>query len=157
MNNKNVNIFLHFHTFGSVKQYIFPVNEETSSPWKNNPQTKQREKKICPRAAVSHIPPPTSCLEYRQWGGCSGQRAISEGSSASIHYYKPCLLWWLSCACSRTSGVTQWPDTHCYRCFFFLAPSSMNVKTSCVSRNGMNTPGLLPKMHDWLRAIAHLG
>lgn len=41
--------------------------------------------------------------------------------------------------------------------FFFLAPSSMNVKTSCVSRNGMNTPGLLPKMHDWLRAIAHLG
>lgn len=32
MNHKNVTIFLYFHTFGSVKQYIFPVNEETSSP-----------------------------------------------------------------------------------------------------------------------------
>lgn len=60
MNNKNVNIFLHFHTFGSVKQYIFPVNEETSSPWKNNPQTKQREKKKSaheqPSATSHHLP-----------------------------------------------------------------------------------------------------
>lgn len=94
MNNKNGNIFLHMHTFGSVKQCIFPVNEETfialEKKKTNNPQTKQR--KICPQAAVSHIPPPTSCLEYRHCVGCSEQRAISEGSSASIHYYKICHL-----------------------------------------------------------------
>lgn len=83
MNNKNVDIFSHIHTFGSMKLCIFPVNEETFKGKRKNTQTKQR--KIRPQAAVSRIPPPPSCLQYRRCVGCSEQQASQK---ASIHHCK---------------------------------------------------------------------
>lgn len=83
MNNRNVNIFLHIHTFGSMKQHIFPVNEETFKGKYKNTQTRQRKNR--PLAAVSHIPPPQSCREYRHCVGCSEQEASQK---ASIHACK---------------------------------------------------------------------
>lgn len=77
MNNKNMNIFLHIHTFGSMKQYIFPVNEETFKAWKKqkqkqkHKQNKEKSAHMQPSATSHHLP--AAWNTDTVWGAGSGR------------------------------------------------------------------------------------